>query len=350
MSDSNAAFMEQARKLIAADPNHPLRGLLDASGNWLARSPFSEAGGMWPPVQAGHLESRWAGGDRLALQDGFSNQQEGRWVESLKNWVSRDAVEIGGIPVERETAEMWERYRILRKGTTAAAKHSSGWRKGDRLTSTEKSRLQNAADRLSETVEADAVVASSFMPWPAVFGWLLSHGYESIEKRLRTSSEQQKPSQSEPVVAGPDVGSKPDPSRDNSPPPPHERSDNTQQPVPNMPDIPPPSAGGDSSGGTPVASGGGFFAVPAPSPDTAQAPRVDNVQPTTPQDQPQTAPSMPEPSRPSEAHHAQAQHHTPQTNHADHFRERPLYQSPDPPYTPPPPPPPPPPPSFFGSS
>jgi hypothetical protein len=98
MSDGadRAEFMRQALRVIVGTPDHPLRGLIDPStGGWASRSPYTPSAETSPPVQAGHTWSRFAGGKDLALQDGFSNQQEGRFVESKGAPVDRGAIEIG---------------------------------------------------------------------------------------------------------------------------------------------------------------------------------------------------------------------------------------------------------------
>src|SRR5206468_6046475 len=86
-----------------------------------------------PTVQAGHRLSRSAGGDHLAVQDGHSNQLEGRFVETPGNAVQRDAIEIGGIPVDPLDAKFWEQEGIIPAGTVANAPTVSGWQPGDQL-------------------------------------------------------------------------------------------------------------------------------------------------------------------------------------------------------------------------
>jgi hypothetical protein len=135
MSD-NGTFLRQALDVINSTPGHPLSGLVDPStGKWWAATPFTDAAHQNPAVQAGHVVSKWAGGDQLALQDAFSNQLEGRVVENGRlAYADRgDCVNIGGIPVDRETALMWENYSVLTPGTVSAAPVSPGWARGDKL-------------------------------------------------------------------------------------------------------------------------------------------------------------------------------------------------------------------------
>ncbi|NIA00459.1 hypothetical protein F2P46_32815 [Massilia sp. CCM 8734] len=135
MGDPRAVFMEQARKLIVRTPGHPLRNLLDAEGKWLARFTWTKAGEVSPAIQAGHIKSRWVGGERLALQDAHTNQLEGNVVETQGGWIEREAVDIGGVPVEKDTAIMLEADPEMKipQGTVAAAHPTKGWISGDKL-------------------------------------------------------------------------------------------------------------------------------------------------------------------------------------------------------------------------
>ena len=64
-------FMNQALNVILATPNHPLSGLVDpATGDWRSRSPYKDSAENDPPVQAGHMLSNWAGGDRSSATAG----------------------------------------------------------------------------------------------------------------------------------------------------------------------------------------------------------------------------------------------------------------------------------------
>jgi Bacterial toxin 5 len=94
---------------------------------WRARRHANEHA---PAVQAGHLQSFHSGApERLALEDADQNQMknwtvENRWRQGI---TMTTAVEIGGVPVERATAERWERLSLLPKGTVAKAPSHPGW-------------------------------------------------------------------------------------------------------------------------------------------------------------------------------------------------------------------------------
>jgi hypothetical protein len=115
-------------RILAQGKSHPLFFLVDpVTNNWRARAHAEE---HEPAVQAGHLSSFHSGAiERLALEDADYNQAknwtiENRWRQGI---VETTAVEIGGIPVERLTAAMWERLSLLPKGTLAAAHRHPGF-------------------------------------------------------------------------------------------------------------------------------------------------------------------------------------------------------------------------------
>ena len=120
----NKQFMDQSREHIAQTPDHPLRGLLTEDGNWRARSHLSQE----PTVQAGHLVSRHAGfEERFALEDSYFNQQTNWVAESKDAVVVKSAVEIGRVPVELNTAQMWARTGLLDPAVLAQAPPHTGW-------------------------------------------------------------------------------------------------------------------------------------------------------------------------------------------------------------------------------
>jgi hypothetical protein len=81
-----------------------------STGNWIARSHLSES----PTVQAGHLTSRFSGAaERFALEDAFFNQLSSCTGESKGAIFFKTAVDVGGVPVEARTAEMWRRLGLL---------------------------------------------------------------------------------------------------------------------------------------------------------------------------------------------------------------------------------------------
>lgn len=73
-----------------------------------------------PVVQVGHQGAFAAGvPERLMLEDADLNQLSGRTIESRGAFSFKDAVIIGGIPVDVASAQLWERLGLLGRGTVA---------------------------------------------------------------------------------------------------------------------------------------------------------------------------------------------------------------------------------------
>ena len=120
----NRQFMNRARGTIAADPEHPLRFLLDGRDEWLSREKYSGV----PTVQAGHMISKHSQlPERLALEDSTFNQWSSNRGESQGAIFWKPAVDIGGVPVDRRTAMLWEAAGKLPVGTVGAAEAHEGW-------------------------------------------------------------------------------------------------------------------------------------------------------------------------------------------------------------------------------
>jgi hypothetical protein len=119
-------FMSEAFKALNTS-EHPLHWLIKKdTGSWWSRKKYS----FDPTVQAGHLVSRHSGlEERFALEDSTFNQWSSNRGESQGAIFIKDAVDIGGIPVERRTAELWERAGKLPAGTVASAPAHPGWTK-----------------------------------------------------------------------------------------------------------------------------------------------------------------------------------------------------------------------------
>jgi hypothetical protein len=125
---SEATFRRAATKAIRADPNHPLRFLLDSTGNFKRTRglPHSELANHSDLVQMGHVKSSKSGGKQVVLQDAWMNQIDNITVEHTSKGGAyveqREAIDIGRIGVERNTALMWEREGHIPPGTVAGAK------------------------------------------------------------------------------------------------------------------------------------------------------------------------------------------------------------------------------------
>jgi Bacterial toxin 5/Pre-toxin TG len=108
---------------------HTLQFLLGEDGDWLSRTAFptTEAEFNQAGVQAGHLTSRHSGDvERFALEDPLLNWMDSR-QERLGVIIDKSAIDIDGIPVEIQTARMWEELGYIPRGTVASASPHEGW-------------------------------------------------------------------------------------------------------------------------------------------------------------------------------------------------------------------------------
>ena len=117
-----------ALRIIRADPNHPLRFLLDSSGRFHRQAGLTEHHNLADHpelVQMGHIGSNKLGGaERLMLQGAWENQLNNVSVESPHIGgavLHQEAVSIGGIAVDRSTALFWESIGWLPPGTVTGA-------------------------------------------------------------------------------------------------------------------------------------------------------------------------------------------------------------------------------------
>jgi len=125
----NGVFMEEALAKIK-DEKHPLHHLLYDSKreNWTSRADDADE----PTVQAGHLVSRHLVSrhglrECFALEDSSLNQLSGQMGETQGHIFVKTAIDIKGIPVERRTAELWEKQGKLAAGTVENAQPHPGW-------------------------------------------------------------------------------------------------------------------------------------------------------------------------------------------------------------------------------
>ncbi|QIS19629.1 polymorphic toxin type 5 domain-containing protein [Nocardia terpenica] len=123
---STQVFRGAVERVLRADPVHPLRFLLDESGNlrtvggdaayWLEHPEITEMG---------HMTSAKSGGEHLALMSKNQNRLISRTVEAphIGGYISTDTVlEIGGIPVDPDTAVEWVSAGWLDPRDLAAAR------------------------------------------------------------------------------------------------------------------------------------------------------------------------------------------------------------------------------------
>jgi hypothetical protein len=127
-------FMTGSFNSIRANPNHRLRFLLNEDQTGFQRPPsrahselISVGEDVWY-VEMGHMESHWSGGpERLALEDAWINQIDRVTAEGGRRaWIHKEAIDIDGVAVEKQTALLWESHGKLPAGTVANARPSSG--------------------------------------------------------------------------------------------------------------------------------------------------------------------------------------------------------------------------------
>lgn len=116
--------MERARRTIVEDgPQHPLQFLIDAGGNWKGRWGWQDS----LAVQAGHATSRFSGlTERFLLEDADYNQMRST-PERGGHILTRTGIEIGGVPVEMETARYWQQRGLLKGFDIYSAPRTWGW-------------------------------------------------------------------------------------------------------------------------------------------------------------------------------------------------------------------------------
>ena len=121
----NPRFMREQLAVILSNHRHPLRFLVNPrTRTWYSRSHLS----MQPTVQAGHLTSLHSGArERLAIEDSLFNQLSNWRGERQGAIFQKQAVNVGGVPVEERTARVWERIGKLPRGTVDRAPKHPGW-------------------------------------------------------------------------------------------------------------------------------------------------------------------------------------------------------------------------------
>ncbi|ATL67466.1 polymorphic toxin type 5 domain-containing protein [Nocardia terpenica] len=123
---STQVFRAAVERVLRADPGHPLRFLLDESGS-LRTIEGGAADWLEHPeaTEMGHMTSDKAGGTHLALMSKNQNRLISRTVEAphVGGFIRTDTVlEIGGIPVDPDTAVEWVSAGWLDPRDLAAAR------------------------------------------------------------------------------------------------------------------------------------------------------------------------------------------------------------------------------------
>jgi hypothetical protein len=151
----NQRFLNHASRVIQDDPSHPLRFLLNnhdrvmtlQSGNInvfdqkenaiysgssgklvseLNPNQIASELGVSVSCDACHLTTKKHGAEeRLALGIAEDNRSNGRVERSIE--ICNEAISIGGLPVIKESAEKWEEFGLLKKGTVDSSMPDLGW-------------------------------------------------------------------------------------------------------------------------------------------------------------------------------------------------------------------------------
>jgi hypothetical protein len=128
VGSSESQMSRAAAKIISEDKDHPLKFLLDQS----RRLKFRPQKGLTHAelidrpdlVQMGHLMSKHIGGKRVVIQSAWLNQFLNLTLErsSIGGAVlEQEAIDIGGVAVEKRTAQFWEDINWLDPGTVENA-------------------------------------------------------------------------------------------------------------------------------------------------------------------------------------------------------------------------------------
>ena len=115
-----------AAKVIAQTKGHQLKFLLNKAGKFRPTRGLKHSQLINKPgtVQMGHITSKVSGStERIMLQDAWLNQLNNVAVEGkgVHAFVENVAIDIGGIAVDLNSAQLWENLGWLSKGTVAKA-------------------------------------------------------------------------------------------------------------------------------------------------------------------------------------------------------------------------------------
>jgi putative RNase toxin 5 of polymorphic toxin system len=120
-------FRTYVLRKLQAEPNNPLRFLLNANGTDFktassrAHSELINNPDVW---EAGHITSDKLGGTRLMIQSAWENQVQNISVEHTRVGgavLDNPVIEVGGFPVAKTTVKWWEQAGRLPAGTAERA-------------------------------------------------------------------------------------------------------------------------------------------------------------------------------------------------------------------------------------
>jgi RHS repeat-associated protein len=114
--DASAArkFARNIQRTISTTADHPLAFLINPETR-LFWSRYANSN--LPTIQVGHEISFFSGApESFFAEDSTFNQATSNTAETRGVWVEKLGVEIGGVPVELRTAQMWQRLQLLPEG------------------------------------------------------------------------------------------------------------------------------------------------------------------------------------------------------------------------------------------
>ena len=174
MPSSNQAFLEWASNVIRSDADHPLRFLLTQSGDQvmtlnqgngnyfdvevgaiyegaittgkptagLASGQIADSIGVSVSVDACHITTKKHGApERFSLGIAEDNRSHGHQERNYE--IQHEAIDIGGIPVERSSAEKWEAFGLLPPGQITNSAPSTGWTATPQKTENQEANMSN---------------------------------------------------------------------------------------------------------------------------------------------------------------------------------------------------------------
>jgi hypothetical protein len=167
-----ALINEETKK----DDRYPLKFLVNPdTEHWRSTQKYSHD----PSVNAGHVVSRHSEmEERFAIEDAMYNQWSADKGESGRNATDRatffkEAILIGGVPVERRTAMEWESAGLLPKGTVDAASESPGWRLTEwrQEAKTKATSLREAMEDYNTRVQRQVETKESWLWWQRFYAF-----------------------------------------------------------------------------------------------------------------------------------------------------------------------------------
>jgi hypothetical protein len=205
MSSKNQRFLDFASEVIKNDKDHPLQFLLNEHGTrvmthsggignyydvehslivegrasnnnsighgWKS-SDLADVLGSSVSVDACHMKTKNHGAEEsFCLGIAEDNRASGHSEKSVE--IFNDAIDIGGVPVDRRSADKWESVGLLEQGTVAKSHQSEGWSLPIESFTDKPNSVISDNDIDKAHAEMESFMRAdrqSPMPWPSVHG------------------------------------------------------------------------------------------------------------------------------------------------------------------------------------